>query len=169
MQSLFYFGPPRFPLLDILLTGGSFQDLDKLQILHSADGETEAQTSRPDLLPDFDNTSLLDSGQEWTWPSGECPGGGRGKGGGRATDRQTDGHGEGKLWAGDLCPGRGRKTSCFSVYFSTFLPNDLILVFLDKHRLKVSLKKAPDLPDFIFPPWGRQGLLGDLVDRQGIP
>lgn len=42
-----------FSSLGFLLMGGSFQDLDKLQTLHLADGETEAQASMAaDLLPD---------------------------------------------------------------------------------------------------------------------
>lgn len=43
-----------FSSLGFLLMGGSFQDLDKLQTLHLADGETEAQTlMTADLLPDL--------------------------------------------------------------------------------------------------------------------
>ena len=73
-------------------------------------------------------------------------------------DRQTDGQtvlGVGKLWAGDSCSGCER-ILCFSVcIFPPFSPNDLILGFLDRRSLKKKkcLKKALDLPDFIFLSW----------------
>lgn len=59
------FDPFYFPLLDVLLMGGSFRDLDKPRTLAFAVGETETQTfMAADLLPDFDITGLLDPGQE---------------------------------------------------------------------------------------------------------
>ena len=87
------------------------------------------------------------------------------------TDRQTDRQMVlcGQLWAGDSQSGCGRRTLCFFVCFSTFLPNDLILVFLDMQDLKKCFKKASDSLTSSSCPGDARDCLGDLEERPGTP